>query len=114
MLRRLKSFVQSRIARTGWYQSQLRSAVESGFEPYVGSLDIEGISGRFFYATPQAKEWYDPIKPYAKLEYEWVIDNVSLEGQMYLTVAHTTGTTPLCSPLRLLANATLSPSTPFR
>jgi FkbM family methyltransferase len=56
------------------------------FEPYVMDLDVEGIRGRFFIGTPQAEEWYDPIKPYAKLEYEWVIKNVLLRGQKIVDV----------------------------
>ena len=84
MLNKLKRFIQARIIQKDWFQSLLQSVRNPGFEPYVKELDIEGISSRFFFATPQAKEWYDPIKPYAKLEYEWVIENVKLEGQKVL------------------------------
>jgi FkbM family methyltransferase len=56
------------------------------FEPYVMDLDIEGVPGRFFIGTPQAAEWYDPIKPYAKLEYEWVTQNVPLRDQKIIDV----------------------------
>ena len=44
-------------------------------------MDIQGIQSRFFFATSQASEWYDPLKPYAKLEYEWVIQNIPLKNQ---------------------------------
>lgn len=35
----------------------------------------------FFFATPMAVDWYKPPKDYVRLEYEWVLDNVKLEGQ---------------------------------
>lgn len=51
------------------------------FQPYKKKLDIRGIDAWFFYGTEQAREWYDPLKPYALLEYEWVLQNIPLEGQ---------------------------------
>jgi FkbM family methyltransferase len=51
------------------------------FRPYVKNLDISGINALFFYGTQQAQEWYDPLKPYALLEYEWVLQNIPLEGE---------------------------------
>ncbi|MCU0348998.1 MAG: FkbM family methyltransferase [Saprospiraceae bacterium] len=51
------------------------------FQPYKKKMDIKGIDAWFFYATEQAREWYDPLKPYALLEYEWVLRNVRLQGQ---------------------------------
>jgi FkbM family methyltransferase len=51
------------------------------FTPYKKKMSVKGIEASFFFATEQAKEWYDPIKPYAKLEYEWVLDNVELKNK---------------------------------
>lgn len=51
------------------------------FEPYIKNLPVEGCPCRFFYGTPQAKEWYDPLKPYAKAEYDWVVENIDLKNQ---------------------------------
>lgn len=51
------------------------------FEPYIKDLPIDNCLCRFFYGTPQAKEWYDPLKPYAKAEYDWVIKNINLRNQ---------------------------------
>lgn len=34
---------------------------------------------RFFFATPEARAWYDPLKPYTLLEYEWVRENVNIK-----------------------------------
>lgn len=51
------------------------------FQPYQKGIQIGNLNGNFFFATPQAKEWYDPIKPYALLEYEWVINNIDLKGK---------------------------------
>jgi len=53
----------------------------SEFEPYTTSLDIKGIDAKFFIATAQAKKWYDPLKLYATVEFEWVLQNISLENQ---------------------------------
>lgn len=37
---------------------------------------------KFNVHTEEARQWYDPIKPYTKLEYEWVLDNVDLTGKI--------------------------------
>lgn len=81
MLNSLKTYVKNRVAQTAWFQAQIKAARTADFEPYVKQLDIEGIDGRFLFATPQAKAWYDPLKPYAKLEYEWLVEKVPLKGQ---------------------------------
>jgi hypothetical protein len=44
------------------------------FEPYIKPHGIGDL--RFFFATEEARNWYDPLKPYTKLEYEWVWKNV--------------------------------------
>lgn len=56
------------------------------FEPYVIDMDVADF--RFKVCTQEAKEWYDPIKPYTKLEYEWVLDNVDLSGNVIDCGAH--------------------------
>lgn len=37
---------------------------------------------KFNVHTEEGKQWYDPIKPYTALEYEWVLDNVDLTGNI--------------------------------
>ena len=37
---------------------------------------------KFNVHTDEGKAWYDPIKPYTALEYEWVLDNVDLTGKI--------------------------------
>ncbi len=54
------------------------------FEPYIKELPVEGCPCRFLYATFQAQEWYDPMKPYAKAEYDWVVKNVDLKNQIII------------------------------
>jgi FkbM family methyltransferase len=51
------------------------------FRPYVKSLPIEGCPIRFFYATPQAASWYDPLKEKNRRELEWLIANIAPDGQ---------------------------------
>jgi len=51
------------------------------FRPYLKTITLRNQSFRFFFATPEARDWYDPLKPYAKLEYEWVIDHIPLADQ---------------------------------
>jgi len=45
------------------------------FVPYITTVDLNTARFRF-HATPEAREWYDPLKPYARLEYGWVLENV--------------------------------------
>lgn len=75
MINKIKNTLREKKGRMQHYIDAVRN---TDFEPYIKDLHIHGINGRFFFATHQAKEWYDPIKPYAKLEYEWVIQNVPL------------------------------------
>ena len=35
----------------------------------------------FIYTSPEGVAWFDPLKPYTVLEYEWVMTNVDLEGK---------------------------------
>lgn len=46
------------------------------FEPFTAPHGISNL--RFHYATPEAVDWYYPLKPYTLLEYEWVKKNVRL------------------------------------
>jgi FkbM family methyltransferase len=41
---------------------------------------------RFLFATPEAQAWYDPIKPYAQLEYEWIAANLDLSSETVVDV----------------------------
>ncbi|MGH6945569.1 MAG: FkbM family methyltransferase [Geminicoccaceae bacterium] len=45
--------------------------------PYIKPLPIEGCPIRFFYGTPQAKDWYDPLKLHTKLEFEWIARHIA-------------------------------------
>lgn len=36
---------------------------------------------RFLVATPEAQRWYDPMKPHALAEFDWVRKNIPLTGQ---------------------------------
>jgi len=46
---------------------------------------IDLLNGRkFTVCTDEAQDWYDPIKWYTQLEYQWVLDNVKLEGEKVL------------------------------
>jgi len=42
------------------------------FKPYIGTLDIGGQPLRFFYATAQAVDWYEPLDPHLHAEFEWL------------------------------------------
>jgi FkbM family methyltransferase len=46
--------------------------------PYTADHGVGSL--RFIVTTAQADEWYVPIKDYAKLEYEWVLENVPLRN----------------------------------
>jgi FkbM family methyltransferase len=47
------------------------------FKPYIADLAIAGCPLRFFYGTPQAAEWYDPLQPHTRVELEWVAGHVA-------------------------------------
>jgi len=53
----------------------------SDFRPYIKTITLAGLDVRFLIATPEAAEWYDPIKPHALLEFEWVREHLPLENQ---------------------------------
>lgn len=66
-------FVQSKI-------DKLRSRLSDRFfefKPYIADLPIEGCPLRFFYGTPQAAEWYDPLQPHTRIELEWLARRVA-------------------------------------
>ena len=50
------------------------------FEPYIIRHGIKNLE--FFIATPLARDWYDPPKNYALLEYKWVTDNIPIKGKI--------------------------------
>jgi FkbM family methyltransferase len=54
------------------------------FKPYVKPLPIAGCSIRFFYGTPQAADWYDPLKPRNRRELEWLAARIA--GQKHKIV----------------------------
>jgi FkbM family methyltransferase len=47
------------------------------FKPYIKPLAIEGCPLRFFYGTPQAAGWYDPLQPHTQVELEWLARHVA-------------------------------------
>lgn len=50
--------------------------------PYIKDHGIEDLKFQFF--TLEATDWYDPLKPYTLLEYQWVRENVRLENQVVI------------------------------
>jgi hypothetical protein len=47
-----------------------------------GDIKPHGIGAlQFQYFNDEARQWYDPLKPYTLLEYEWVRDNCKLDGE---------------------------------
>lgn len=60
----------------------IRKLNNFGFQPYIKNFSItEAVDFRFFFATRQAREWYDPINPYALIEYQWIVRNINLINQ---------------------------------
>lgn len=49
------------------------------FEPYVIPMGIRDF--KFLVNSQEGRDWYDPIKPYTQLEYEWVLKNVLIDGR---------------------------------
>lgn len=66
-----------------------RTAIAAETEPFKPRLidfTLNGHTSRFLLATAEAEQWYDPPKPHAMLEYEWVARHVNLAGETVLDV----------------------------
>lgn len=48
-------------------------------QSYIKPHGIPGL--QFEYCNDEAVSWYDPLKPYTLLEYEWVRENCKLDGE---------------------------------
>ncbi len=59
---------------------------EAGFARYIKRFCVGGREMKFFFATPEARDWYDPVKPYTQMEYAWVEEHLDLRGQVVLDV----------------------------
>jgi len=52
-------------------------------------FEVDHLPGlRFLVTTAQASAWYAPMKDYVRLEYEWVLENVDLDGRAIDGGAH--------------------------
>ena len=58
----------------------------AAFRPYIKPFRVGRHAMRFFFATPEATAWYDPVKPYTQLEYEWVAKNLDLSKELVVDV----------------------------
>ena len=53
------------------------------FNPY----EITHLNGcRFLVGNAEGKAWYDPINPFAQLEYDWVLENIEIKGKRVVDV----------------------------
>lgn len=55
-----------------------------GFDGFIKPLGVKDFN--YFFGTQEAVDWYLPLKPYTKLEYEWVLENVYLRGHNVIDV----------------------------
>lgn len=51
------------------------------FKPSVETLSIAGRDIRFFFATPQAVEWYRPLTPHLLAEFAWVAERLGGQSE---------------------------------
>jgi len=49
------------------------------FRPYIKRINLAGIEVRLLIATEEARQWYDPVKEHALLEFQWVRENLDLQ-----------------------------------
>ncbi|MDH3691095.1 MAG: FkbM family methyltransferase [Gammaproteobacteria bacterium] len=47
------------------------------FKPFIKTLSIGSCDLRFFYATSQAVDWYDPLGPHLHAEFEWLQQRIA-------------------------------------
>jgi FkbM family methyltransferase len=59
---------------------------EAAFRPYIKPFRVGRHAMRFFFATAEAQRWYDPVKPYTQLEYEWIARHLDLKGETVVDV----------------------------
>jgi len=53
-------------------------------QPYIKKHGVSRL--QFKYFNDQAVQWYDPLKSYTKLEYDWVVDNINLNAKVVFDV----------------------------
>ncbi len=58
----------------------------TAYRPYIKPYRVGRHAMRFFFATPESTAWYDPVKPYTQLEYEWVAANLDLSKELVVDV----------------------------
>ena len=76
----MQAFVKNTLAKL---RQQLSDRLLE-FKPYIKPLPIAGCPIRFFYGTPQAADWYDPVKPHNRRELEWLAARIA--GQSHKIV----------------------------
>jgi FkbM family methyltransferase len=59
---------------------------EAAFVRYIKTFRVGRREMKFYFATPEARDWYDPVKPHTQLEYEWVEAHLDLSGQVVADV----------------------------
>lgn len=65
-LAKLRSFVADRVL---------------DFRPFIKELEIAGRTQKFFVATAQSADWYDPFKEKNRRELNWLVANLNLAGE---------------------------------
>lgn len=66
-------FLRTKIAK-------LRSEISDRlleFKPYIGVIPLDPAPLRFFFGTPQAVDWYDPLQTHTQVELEWMASHIS-------------------------------------
>jgi FkbM family methyltransferase len=54
------------------------------FEPYIKPLDLRP-DRIFLYGTQQARDWFDPLPEFMRVEFEWLYKNVDFgEGRIFI------------------------------
>jgi|GEM_PF-1718711 len=54
------------------------------FKPYIGALEIGDQRLRFFYATAQAVDWYEPLDPHLLAEFAWLQERLNGHREIIL------------------------------
>jgi FkbM family methyltransferase len=54
------------------------------YNPYETTMKVAGRDISYTIRSKQGAEWYDPIKPHTQLEYDWVAENIPLDGQIVI------------------------------
>ena len=82
------------------------------FRPFIKELEIAGRRQRFFVATAQSADWYEPFKERNRRELTWLVENLDLAGEKIIDAGAFHGLYSTCFALAAGETGTVVPVDP--